>query len=171
MERPWNPRVSMHRRSIRLRGHDYGGPGVYLVTICATSHLFGRVHAGEMCLSPFGDIARDCWTSIPKHFPHFRTDAFVIMPDHVHGILFIADRSLRRQAVGQVSPGSLGAVVRSFKAAVASRINCLRGARVGGVWQRNYFDQIIRNRRDLNRIRQYIRDNPARWTRKRMSKM
>jgi len=92
------------------------------------------------------------------------------MPDHVHGILFIADRRLRRQAVGQISPGSLGAIVRSFKAAVASRINCLRGARVGGVWQRNYFDQIIRNRRDWNRIRQYIRDNPARWTRKRMSK-
>jgi REP element-mobilizing transposase RayT len=89
------------------------------------------------------------------------------MPDHVHGILFIADRRLRHQAVGQISAGSLGAIVRSFKAAVASRINCLRGARVGGVWQRNYFDQIIRNRRDLNRIRQYIRDNPARWDRNR----
>src|SRR6266540_4353384 len=87
MERPWDPRVSMHRRSIRLRGHDYGGPGVYLVTICAMSHLFGRVHAGEMCLSPFGDIARDCWKTIPKHFPHLRIDAFVIMPDHMHGDL------------------------------------------------------------------------------------
>jgi len=167
----WYPRLTRHRRSIRLEGHDYAGPGAYLVTICATTHLFGRIAAGEMRLSPFGDIARDCWTSIPNHFPHVRIDAFVIMPDHVHGILFVADRGLRCQAVGQISPGSLGAIVRSFKAAVASRVNYLRGARVGGVWQRNYFDQIIRDRRDLNRIRQYIRDNPARWTRNRMSKM
>ena len=167
MERPWHPRVTMHRRSIRLRGHDYGGPGVYLVTVCASSHLFGRVRTSELIVSRLGEIARECWTSIPNHFPHVRIDAFVVMPDHIHGILFLGSRHSHTRAIGRIRPGSLGAVVRSFKSAVAARINALRGARVGGVWQRNYFDQIIRNRADLTRVRRYIFDNPARWDRNR----
>ena len=152
MERPWHPRVSMHRRSLRLRGHDYSSPGAYFVTICACSHLFGRVRTAEMILNRFGEIARQCWTSIPSHFPHVRIDAFVVMPDHVHGILLFGARYPRTAAIGRIGPGSLGAVVRSFTSAVASRINALRGARVGGIWQRNYFDQVIRNRDDLNQI-------------------
>jgi len=124
-----------------------------------------------MVLSPFGDIARECWMSIPKHFPHVRLDAFVVMPDHVHGIVFLGDFCPRTHAIGRISPGSLGVVVRSFKSAVASRINALRGARVGRIWQRNYFDQIIPDRDDLNRVRRYIRDNPARWERNRTLKM
>src|SRR2546428_2377211 len=80
MERPWHPRVSMHRRSLRWRGHDYSSPGAYFVTICASSHLFGRVRTGEMLLSRFGEIARQCWVSIPNHFLHVRIDAFVVMP-------------------------------------------------------------------------------------------
>jgi len=167
MERPWHPRVSMHRRSLRLRGHDYSSPGAYFVTICASSHLFGRVRTAEMILSRFGEIARQCWMSIPNHFPHVRIDAFVVMPDHVHGILLLGARYPRTAAIGRIGPGSLGAVVRSFKSAVASRINALRGARVGGIWQRNYFDQVVRNLDDLNRVRRYIRDNPAGWERNR----
>ncbi len=167
MERPWHPRVSMHRRSLRLRGHDYSSPGAYFVTICASSHLFGRVRTADMILSRFGEIARQCWTSIPNHFPHVRIDAFVVMPDHVHGILLLGARYPRTCAIGRISPGSLDAVVRSFKSAVASRINALRGAGVGGIWQRNYFDQVVRNLDDLNRVRRYIRENPARWQRNR----
>ncbi len=171
MERPWHPRVSMHRRSLRLRGYDYSRPGAYFVTICAASHVFGRVRAGEMILSRFGEIAREFCTSIPNHFPHVRIDAFVVMPDHVHGILFLGNRYPRTSAIGRISPGSLGTVVRSFKSAVASRINALRGARIGGIWQRNYFDQIISTREELDRVRRYIRDNPARWERNRAVKM
>ena len=129
--------------------------------------FFGRVRTAEMILNRFGEIARQCWTSIPSHFPHVRIDAFVVMPDHVHGILLFGARYPRTAAIGRIGPGSLGAVVRSFTSAVASRINALRGARVGGIWQRNYFDQVIRNRDDLNRVRRYIRDNPARWERNR----
>ena len=167
MERPWHPRVSMHRRSIRLRGYDYSRPGAYFITVCANTHLFGRVRAGEMILSGLGEIARDCWTTIPDHFPHVRIDAFVVMPDHIHGILVFGDYASRMPAVGRISAGSLGTIIRSFKSAVASRINLLRDVRFGGIWQRNYFDEIIRTEVDLDRARQYIRDNPARWHRRR----
>ena len=163
MNGPWHPRVSMHRRSIRLRGRDYSAPGTYLVTICVCSHLFGRVQTGEMILTRFGKIAGECWADLPNHFSHVRLDSFVVMPDHVHGILVLGRRSGRASAIGRVAVGSLGAVVRSFKSAVTARINSERGARPGGIWQRNYFDQIIRSRADLDRVRRYIRDNPVRW--------
>ena len=164
----WHPRVSRHRRSIRLRGHDYGSPGAYFVTVCARTHLFGRVHECEVIASRYGEITSDCWTEIPSHFPHVRIDVFVVMPDHLHGILFLLRRESSATAVGRISPGSLGAVIRSFKSAVAFRINSSRGARVGGIWQRNYFDEIIRNPDDLERVRAYIRNNPGRWNRNRM---
>jgi len=171
MNGPWRPRVSMHRRSIRLHGRDYSAPGTYLVTICACSHLFGRVQTGEMILTRFGKIAGECWTDLPNHFSHVRLDAFVVMPDHVHGILVLGRRSARPSAIGRIGAGSLGAVVRSFKSAVTARINSERGARPGGIWQRNYFDQIIRSRADLDRVRRYIRDNPFRWDRKRRARL
>jgi putative transposase len=165
MESGWHPRVTMHRRSIRLRGYDYSRPGAYFVTICATTHLFGRVRSGEMILSRFGDIARECWTHIPDHFLHVRTDAFVVMPDHVHGILLLRDHERRISAVGCIRAGSLGAIVRSFKSVVAARVKQLRGGGVGAIWQRNYFDRIIRTAADLDRVRRYIMNNPARWSR------
>ena len=167
MNGPWRPRVSMHRRSIRLHGRDYSAPGTYFVTICACSHLFGRVQTGEMILTRCGEIAAECWTDLPHHFSHVRIDAFVVMPDHLHGIVVLGRRSARPSGIGRIGAGSLGAVVRSFKSAVTARINSERGARPGGIWQRNYFDQIIRSRADLDRVRRYIRDNPVRWERKR----
>src|SRR5467141_1423347 len=103
MDTPWHPRVSMHRRSLRLRSHDYSSPGAYFVTICASSHLFGRVRSARMMLSRFGEIARLCWMSIPRHFPHVRIDAFVVMPDHVHGILVLGARYPHACAVGRIS--------------------------------------------------------------------
>src|SRR6266550_2577037 len=86
---------------------------------------------------------------------------------HAPAVAQVARPRLCTAAIGRIGPGSLGAVVRSFKSAVASRINALRGARVGGIWQRNYFDQVVRNLHDLNRVRRYIRDNPAGWERNR----
>jgi putative transposase len=166
----WHPRVTMHRRSIRLRGHDYGSPGAYFVTVCARTHLFGRVHAREVIPSDYGEITANCWREIPSHFPHVRIDVFLVMPDHVHGILFLLKRESSATAVGRLTPGSLGAVIRSFKSAVAFRINSVRGARAGAMWQRNYFDEIIYNRDELERVRSYIRNNPARWNRDRMEK-
>jgi REP element-mobilizing transposase RayT len=106
-------------------------------------------------------------TNTPDHFPHARIDAFVVMPDHLHGILVLRDYASRIPAVGRIRPGSLGTIVRSFKSVVASRINLLREVRFEGIWQRNYFDEIITTEADLDRARQYIRDNPARWDRRR----
>ncbi len=103
MNGPWHPRVSMHRRSIRLRGRDYSAPGTYLVTICACSHLFGRVQTGEMILTRFGKIAGECWTDLANHFSHVHLDAFVVMPDHVHGILVLRRRSARPSAIGRIA--------------------------------------------------------------------
>jgi len=165
----WHPRVTMHRRSIRLPGHDYGSPGAYFVTVCARTHLFGQVRAGSVTLSRYGEITSRCWAEIPNHFPHVRIDVFLVMPDHIHGILFLSRREASAAAVGRISPGSLGVVIRSFKSAVAFRINALRGPRVGGIWQRNYFDQIIQNHDDLERVRAYIQNNPAGWSRNRTS--
>jgi putative transposase len=159
----------MHRRSIRLRGHDYSR-GVFFITVCASTHLFGRVEGDVVSLSRWGEIARECWTSIPMHFPHVRLDSFVVMPDHIHGILLLGDRQIRIAAIGRMSAGSLGAVVRSFKAAVANRVSELRGQQNWCMWQRNYFDRIIPNPYDLARARRYIRDNPARWDRNRDKK-
>jgi putative transposase len=92
------------------------------------------------------------------------------MPDHVHGILLLGHRPGRASAIGRTGPGSLGAVVRSFKSVVTARINAER-ARPGGIWQRNYYDQIIRSRAELDRVRRYIRDNPVRWDRKRRARL
>ena len=167
MDRAWHPRVSMQRRSMRLPGYDYTRPGAYFVTICALTHLFGRVRGEEMVLSPIGVIARECWEEIPNHFEQVRLDTYVVMPDHVHGILVFRDDPGRTPAVGRVCSGSLGAVVRSFKSAVAARVHAVRGSRDHPVWQRNYFDRIIRDTSDLERVRQYIRENPARWVRNR----
>ena len=81
------------RRSIRLKGYDYSQPGAYFVTICTHERrcLFGDVVDGEMRLNELGKIARQCWLAIPEHFPHARLDEFVIMPNHVHGIIWIVD--------------------------------------------------------------------------------
>jgi putative transposase len=167
MDRAWHPRVSMHRRSMRLPGYDYTRPGAYFVTICALTHLFGRIRGEQMVLSPLGAIARECWEDIPNHFEYVRVDAYVVMPDHLHGILILRDYRNRVPAIGHVGPGSLGAVVRSFKSAVAARVHGVRGTRDHAVWQRNYFDRIIRDKTDLDRVRRYIRENPARWVRNR----
>jgi len=82
-----------HRRSIRLQGYDYSQPGIYFITICTKNHecLFGEILNGEMRLNDFGKIAHQCWLEIPNHFPHIQLDEFVIMPDHIHGIIILND--------------------------------------------------------------------------------
>ncbi len=172
-----------HRRSIRLKGYDYGQPGAYFVTI-VTQHracLFGDVVDGVMRLNEAGRVAEECWLAIPEHFPHVTLDAFVIMPNHVHGIIVITTRVGANDTVGaknfsplpppsppqsQTQPfrspsKTLGSIVRGFKIGVTKWFRS--NTDVYTVWQRNYYERIIRNERELHAIRQYIRDNPARW--------
>jgi putative transposase len=151
--------------------------------------MFGDVVGGTEILNATGQVAATCWLEIPRHFPNVTLDEFIVMPDHLHGILAIhevgdaldvgaqhaAPLPLRRHATvsrhasvraaaPRVVPGSLGAIVRSFKSATTRRINDIRRTPGGSVWQRNYYDRIIRDDRELYRARRYIRSNPARWT-------
>ena len=128
-----------HRKSIRLPGYDYSQAGVYYVTIVTYQRdsLFGEVVNGEMVLNDFGKIADECWRAIPDHFPLVELGAYVVMPNHVHGIIVITDNGRGAALLRpydqpdindnpykiNVKPGSLGAIVRSFKSAVSYRIH------------------------------------------------
>ncbi|GAB4432037.1 MAG: transposase [Anaerolineae bacterium] len=174
-----------HRRSIRLKGYDYTQPGAYFVTMCTQerAHLFGRVVDGAMALNEYGEIVREEWFRSADVRPdvELHADEFVIMPNHVHGIIWIVEmgadgdgivRAQRRCAptmtnrgvtLNNVTSGSLGAIIRAFKSAVTRRINALRGTPGAPVWQRNYYEHIIRTERALHAIRRYIAENPLRW--------
>jgi putative transposase len=182
-----------HRQSIRLRGYDYTQAGAYFVTIVT--------HGRELL---FDDpmlcrVAETMWQRIPRHFPGVELDEWVVMPNHIHGILVLtADPPRRGEASGGtssasqpptsavtgsvdepvtadasplhvtdpprgVTPGSLGAIVGNFKSVTARRINRARHMPGAPVWQRNYYERVIRNERELAAVRQYIRGNPAHW--------
>jgi REP element-mobilizing transposase RayT len=158
------------RRSIRLPEYDYSGPGLYFVTICTDGRrcLFGEIVGQRMTLNESGRLVESCWREIPDHFSHIDLDDFVVMPNHLHGIVGIAEPV---GATHGSPPGtargpthrSLGAIIGTFKTAVAQRINRLRRTTGVSVWQRNYYEHIIRNERALDAIRQYIAENPRRW--------
>jgi putative transposase len=178
-----------HRRSIRLQGYDYTQPGAYFVTFCSYQrrHVFGEVVNSEMVLNNAGKIAREEWFKSAELRPYVKLydDEFVIMPNHGHGIIWIEENvgALRRNAqlrVGQnraeqrsaptksspiktVAPGSLGAIVRAYKSAVTYAVNAAENQRGAVLWQRNYYEHIIRNDRELNNIRWYIVNNPLHW--------
>jgi REP element-mobilizing transposase RayT len=162
-----------HRRSIRLKGYDYASAGAYFVTVCTQGRavLFGEVAAGEMVLSEYGEIVARRWEDIPRHF-QATLDAWVVMPNHVHGIIVItgmgspSGRGEASAVHGRpqgVASGSLAAIVQNVKAVSTRRINALRGSPGGRVWQRNYYEHIIRNERELWAIQAYIESNPMQW--------
>ena len=159
-----------HRRSIRLRGYDYSRAGAYFITIATYDRkcMFGEVADGEMRVNALGEIARDEWfkTAVARRYVCLEENEFIVMPNHIHGIIRIVDemaRATHRVAPTGPPPGSISAVIGQFKSVAAKRINKLRGTQGNPVWQRNYYEHVIRNEDLLNRIRQYIRDNPTRW--------
>jgi len=163
-----------HRRSIRLKGYDYSSAGGYFITICTLDRksIFGTIVGHEMRLSRAGEIARECWLEIPNHFPKVQLDEFIVMPDHMHGIIIIPSSLVGAQHVvppprlnqfQKIVPQSLSVIIRSFKAATTNRINQLRRTPGGRVWQRNYYEHIIRDEDSLFRIRKYIAENVMRW--------
>jgi len=154
-----------YRRSTRLKDYDYTSAGYYFITICT----YGRLHVFEN--PQLARFAETQWHALQQRFSHIRLDAFVLMPSHIHGIIEI-HRSLplapaaAPMAVGQgttVRPGSLGAIIRAYKAAVVRRANKLDDLSVGPVWQRGYWDRIVRDENELNATRRYIDENPLRW--------
>ena len=158
----------LRRRSIRLRDHAYTA-GAYFVTICSLERerIFGEVRDGGTILSPTGLIVLEEWTRSASLRKELQLDAFVIMPNHLHGILLIHgdDKELgARRAPLQLKreKRSLGSFVAGFKSVVTARARKELG-RGHTVWQRNYDERVIRNDNDLEMKRQYIANNPARW--------
>lgn len=204
-----------YRRSIRLPQYDYASAGAYFITLCCyrRQSLFGKIVDGQLQFTEAGAIAQRCWAAIPEHFPQTKLDAFVIMPNRLHGILILRDGWWNREsegtptpddifpilnqnppppregtgiamlcpnegiptpddifpndqphrAFGKMTPGSIPAIVRSFKSAAAKQINGWQNTPGTPIWQRNYYEHIVRNRHALQRIRQYIRNNPSKW--------
>ena len=174
-----------HRRSIRLKDYDYSSNGAYFVTM-VTWHrdmLFGKIENESVVLNEFGAIADACWREIPKHFANVELGAYVVMPNHVHGIVAIHanDKSAdagnsAQQHVGAMQciaptptvtrpvgskPGSLGAIIGSYKSAVSYRIR--KALNATSIWQRNYYEHIIRDEQDLQNKTDYIEANPSLW--------
>ena len=181
--RPPDPKF--HRHSIRLKGYDYSSAGEYFVTICtyARQHLFGEIIQNEMQINEFGLIAQSVWRDLPRRFDHLELDEFVVMPNHIHGILIINND-------GKSCGGGVGAihelpllpdepdillsrsgrrkmtiplVIGYYKMNTAKQINQLRQTLGQSVWHRNYYEHIICNGREYEAIANYIADNPLNW--------
>ncbi|MBI1885791.1 MAG: transposase [Chloroflexi bacterium] len=176
-----------HRRSIRLPGYDYAQAGAYFVTICTQNRecMFGEVVDGEMILTASGQMVESVWRELPQHYPGVEADTFVVMPNHVHGMIILVGAGPRArpgrpqgvaptddlgqpQGFAPTGTMSLPDVVHRFKSLTTARYRrgVLQGRWLpfpGRLWQRNYYDHVIRNDEGLNRIRQYIVDNPVHW--------
>lgn len=161
-----------HRRSIRLSGYDYTQSGAYFVTICVDKRVcvFGALADGSLELNDAGRIARNTLSELPSRFSQISLDSFIVMPNHIHGIIFVGAQFIapsdslphsREEAGAMNHAPTLGEIIRAYKAVSARAIRC--GGYVDFKWQRNYYEHIIRDEDSLNRIRQYILDNPIRW--------
>ena len=164
------------RRSIRLRDYDYSQAGAYFVTICTYNKvcLFGKVVDGEMQLNECGRVVEEEWVKTAEIRKNVELNEFIIMPNHIHGIIVINEsnvgatcRSPKGEGTSPLPKGpgsaSLGAIISGFKSAATKRINELRDTPNTPLWQRNYYEHVIRNEDDLNEIREYIVNNPLKW--------
>ncbi len=161
------------RRSIRLRGWDYRSTGWYFLTVGThwRRQIFADVQHGRMVVTPIGAVVASQWHRIPARFPNARLDSFVVMPNHVHGLIEIvgdgdsawawALRSSTTVSNGTVR-GSVAAIIQGFKSASARRIRGRFGC-IGRVWHRGYYERIVRDQRGIDAVRRYIANNPARW--------
>ena len=182
-----------HRRSIRLKEYDYSQEGLYFITFCCQNrlHLFGKIISGKMMLNDAGKIAEKCWLEIPEHFKNVILHDFVIIPNHVHGIIEFKNNDLNNTVgANQYSPKNvsieetkivssidtnidsskqmpkspsktIGSVIRGYKIGVTKWMRQNRN--VTDVWQRNYYEHIIRNDIAYCRISEYIKNNPKKW--------
>ena len=159
-----------HRRSIRFKGYDYSQPGAYFITICTHQKkcLFGKVFDGQMQLNNFGNIVQFHWRSLEKHHSHIRLDQFVVMPNHFHGIIIINKNV--DAAIGQQQK-AMPEIIRGFKTFSARQVNKVRHQSGVPLWQRNYYERIIRNEEELDRVQKYIINNPRNWTKDRESNL
>jgi len=170
-------------QSSRLPIWDYGSNAAYFVTICTKDRIcwFGKIQDTKMVLSEIGEIANKCWLEINQHFPFVNLDAYIVMPNHIHGIVLIEKPEYKQNKINLVEtqdfaslqrqPNShfnkfgpqsknLASIIRGFKIGVSNRARLLHP---NFSWQPRFHDHIIRNETDYNRICDYILNNPARW--------
>lgn len=158
-----------HRRSVRLKDYDYSQAGAYFITVCAHDRecLFGEIVDGGMRLNDWGRVVQEEWLDTAAHHQGVELDASVVMPNHFHGILVIHEGIARYAPTsgqfGKMTPGSLPAIIRSFKSATTKAISELRGTLAAPVWQRSFYEHVIRNETELNKAREYITNNPLKW--------
>ncbi|MBL4657617.1 MAG: hypothetical protein JKX73_06425 [Flavobacteriales bacterium] len=165
-----------NRKSTRLKGFDYGGEASYFITINTANRLesLGKIQDGKVILSQWGKIAKDEWLKTAEIRNNVTLDSWVIMPNHLHGIIIIGTpvipfnreatqmQAANSEASKFASPsGTVGAIVRGFKAACTTKIRIEGNSEFG--WQRNYHDRIIRNQQELSNIQNYINNNPTNW--------
>lgn len=170
-----------HRRSIRLKTYDYSRPGFYFVTICTQGResFFGEIINNKMHLNDVGQMVESAWMQIPHHYSEYLIDEFVVMPNHFHGIISVVGAGPRAcpssqneiksgQPQGVAPTGCLFDIVHRFKSLTTNQY--LKGIKQknwpaiqGRLWQRNYWERIIRNEIELHAFREYIQNNPAQW--------
>jgi putative transposase len=172
------------RRTIRVPGYDYTQGGAYFTTICARNRecLWGQVTNGMVQLNETGRLVESVWLQTATVRPEIELDAYVVMPNHFHAIFFIHESPGVGRATHRVAPTnnhssgadkshrpagpkprSVGAIIAQFKSLVSKRLNLTQKNLAGPVWQRNYYEHVIRDEASLNRIREYIATNPQRW--------
>lgn len=160
-----------HRRSIRIPGFNYAAAGWFFVTVCTHERksILSLIENNAVNVTAFGHLTEMCWAEIPRHFPNVQVDEFVVMPNHVHGIIVIdieqgtACRAPTAEVFGRPVTASLSTIIRSFKSAASKQINEVRETPGSPVWQRGFYERVIRNERELIRFRNYIDGNPSRW--------
>ncbi|MBN2425140.1 MAG: transposase [Calditrichaceae bacterium] len=172
-----------HRRSIRLKGYDYSQPGWYFITICVQNRemLFGDMVDGKIILNDAGELVKNEWIKTDSIRENINIDYYVIMPNHMHGIIQIIEmpdivgahgyvplqqRNMpqrQTEQFGKSTQNSIPTIIKLFKSTTTKQINRLQNTPGLKIWQRNYYEHIIRNELELNRIRQYIIENPLKW--------
>jgi putative transposase len=151
------------RHTLRLNNYNYAWQGAYFVTICTRNKqsIFGQIIESRMKLNSFGEVVESVWKGIPLHYPEINNDVFIVMPNHIHGIITIGQGKRAGSKPAPTRP--LSEIVRAFKTYSSRGINELRHTQGASVWQRNYYEHVIRNENEYSEIGEYIYYNPAKW--------
>ncbi|AEI47505.1 transposase [Runella slithyformis] len=165
----FDPKIH-HRNSIRRKDFDYSHWGPYFVTVCARNRecIFGEITDNRSVLNDLGHIIQNEWLALPQRFPEIQLDEYIVMPNHFHGIICLAEASTASPLIAEVnSTPTLGDIICAFKSLVFKRYYDLIRQNnlheIAKCWQRNYWERIIRNNREFDNIRHYIATNPEKW--------
>ena len=162
--RQYNPDIH-RRRSIRLKGYDYTQSGAYFVTVVTQNRipLFGEITDGKMQLNGTGQSVADAWEWLATQHSYVKLDEYVVMPNHLHGIIVISNDDQGGSRTAPTRHKSLGRLVAAFKTVSTKQFNLVQGTPNQLLWQRNFYEHVIRNDEEMERVREYISLNPMQW--------